>query len=84
MIGILFVCFEHAHGILLGYVSELQHFRWICLELKLRCNSYKFIMFYTRADARRPIAIYVHFLTLSLKISANQVAMTLFLKISTK
>ena len=39
---------------------------------------------YTRADARRPIAIYAHFLTLSLKISANQVAMTLFLKISTK
>ena len=42
----------------------------------------------TRADARRPIALYAqylsHFLTLSLKISANQVAMTLFLKISTK
>ena len=33
VIGILFVCFEHAYGILLGYVSELQHFRWICLEL---------------------------------------------------
>ena len=25
----------------------------------------------TRADARRPIGIYAHFLTLSLKISAN-------------
>ena len=46
------------------------------------------IIIITRADARRPIALYAqylsHFLTLSLKISANQVAMTLFLKISTK
>ena len=51
----------------------------------LLCTWY---LLYTRADARRPIALYAqylsHFLTLSLKISANQVAMTLFLKISTK
>ena len=29
------------------------------------------VMLHTRADARRPIAIYAHFLTLSIKFSAN-------------
>ena len=46
------------------------------------------LLIITRADARRPIALYAqylsHFLRLSLTISANQVAMTKFLKISTK